>query len=109
MVARVSQETAKTSPVEVVPDAVGGEGVVSKKRPVRLIAGSVLAAGMLGVVAWYFAHAGLESTDDAQVEADVVAVPSRTTGVVVRVDFQENQPVKAGDVLVEVDPVPAQA
>jgi membrane fusion protein (multidrug efflux system) len=109
MVARVSQETAKPAPVEVLPEPVGAEGVASKKRPIRLIAGSILAAGLLGVVAWYFAHAGLESTDDAQVEADVVAVPSRTTGVVVRVDFQENQQVKAGQVLVEIDPAIAQA
>jgi membrane fusion protein (multidrug efflux system) len=109
MVAKLSQESAQPPLAEVRPPGVGTEGVVSKKRPVRLIAAAVLAVGLLSVVAWYVAHAGFESTDDAQVEADVVAVPSRSTGVVVRVAFQENQPVKAGDVLVEVDPLPAQA
>jgi membrane fusion protein (multidrug efflux system) len=109
MVARVTKEAVKPAPVEIRPEGVDSDGVVSKKRPVRLIAASVIAAVLLGVVGWYVAHAGLESTDDAQMEADVVAVPSRSTGVVVRVAFQENQPVKAGDVLVEVDRAPAQA
>jgi membrane fusion protein (multidrug efflux system) len=109
MVAKVSKEPTAPAPVEIRPAGVGTGGVVSKKRPVRLIAGAVLAAGLLGVGAWYVAHAGFESTDDAQVEADVVAVPSLTTGAVVRVNFQENQVVKAGDVLVEIDPLPARA
>lgn len=75
----------------------------SKKRAARLIALSVIGLGALGVAAWYATHAHLESTDDAQVEADVVAVPARVGGVVTKVNFVENQPVKAGDVLVELD------
>jgi membrane fusion protein (multidrug efflux system) len=109
MAARVSKQETTPGSVErvttVVPDDDGSaQRESSKKPPVRLIAGSVLAIGVVVIAGWYIAHAGLESTDDAQVEADVVAVPSRTAGAVIKVDFIENQPVKAGDLLVEIDP-----
>jgi membrane fusion protein (multidrug efflux system) len=74
-----------------------------KKNRVRLIAMGVLAVGVAGVAGWYALHAGLESTDDAQVDADVVNVPARLGGSITKVLFAENQPVKAGDVLVEID------
>jgi membrane fusion protein (multidrug efflux system) len=80
-----------------------------KKKPVRLIAGMVLGAACLGLVGYYVLHAGLEGTDDAQVEADVVSVPARTGGAVIKVHFTENQKVKEGDLLVEIDPAPATA
>ena len=54
-------------------------------------------------------HRGLEATDDAQVDADVVSIPSRTSATVTKVNFVENQRVKVGDVLAELDPSPAQA
>ena len=68
-----------------------------------MIAMGVLALGALGVVGWYATHAGLEDTDDAQLDADVVSVPARIGGLVEKVLFVENQRVKAGDVLVELD------
>lgn len=80
-----------------------------KKRPVRAIVASVVGVGVLGIATWYALHRGLESTDDAQVETDVVAVPSRVGGVITEVSFHENQAVKAGDVLVQIDPAPLTA
>jgi membrane fusion protein (multidrug efflux system) len=71
---------------------------------VRLILGVVAAVILLGSGGWYAAHKGRETTDDAQVEADVIAVPAQTSGVVEKVLFEENQPVKAGDVLAIIDP-----
>jgi membrane fusion protein (multidrug efflux system) len=75
-----------------------------KKRRLRLMAMSVLGVGAVSVVAWYMAHAGLEDTDDAQIDADVVQVPAQISGTVAAVKFEENQRVKAGDVLVELEP-----
>jgi membrane fusion protein (multidrug efflux system) len=111
MAARVSKQDPTPGPVTQArpDDEMSVIASPAKKRPVRLIAGSALAVGVLAILAWYIAHAGLESTDDAQVEADVVAVASRTAGAVIKVDFVENQPVKAGDLLVEIDPHVAQA
>jgi membrane fusion protein (multidrug efflux system) len=45
----------------------------------------------------------IESTDDAQIDGDLVSVPARTSGVVARVLFTDNQHVSAGELLVELD------
>ena len=82
----------------------------SKKGRVRAIALGVLAVGALGVVGWYAHHAGLEDTDDAQVgRGRRLRVPARIGGSVQKVLFAENQHVKAGDVLVELDPAQPKA
>lgn len=61
----------------------------------------VLLAGGGGYLwsIWY-----KENTDDAQVDADVIPVAVRTGGLVLKVHVQENQAVKEGDVLMELDP-----
>ncbi|HET7544408.1 MAG TPA: HlyD family secretion protein [Polyangiaceae bacterium] len=70
-----------------------------------LIATAVLAGGGF----WYLTHHGLENTDNAQIDGDVVSVPARVGGVVTKVLFAENQRVKTGDLLAELDAAPAQA
>lgn len=47
---------------------------------------------------------GEEKTDDAQVEADVVPIASRVAGTLKTARIHDNQAVKAGDVLFEIDP-----
>ena len=44
------------------------------------------------------------STDDAFIEAQVTAISSRVPGHVLKVHSSDNQPVKAGEILVELDP-----
>lgn len=48
--------------------------------------------------------AGKETTDDAQIEADVVPLSARVGGTVKVAKVKDNQAVKAGDVLFEIDP-----
>jgi membrane fusion protein (multidrug efflux system) len=45
-----------------------------------------------------------EDTDDAQVNGHLIQVSSRIAGQVLKVDVQENQVVKAGDTIAELDP-----
>jgi membrane fusion protein, multidrug efflux system len=45
-----------------------------------------------------------QSTDDAQVEADVVPIAARVSGTIAATRVQDNQSVKRGDVLFEIDP-----
>lgn len=45
-----------------------------------------------------------ESTDDAQVDAHIAPVTARVQGTVIKVLVDNNQAVKAGDVLVQLDP-----
>jgi len=73
------------------------------KRRRNIILGVIALVGAIGGgLFWYFRH-GREATDDAQIDADVVLVPARVSGVVKKVNFVENQRVKAGDVLAELD------
>jgi membrane fusion protein (multidrug efflux system) len=45
-----------------------------------------------------------EDTDDAQVNGHLIQVSSRIGGQVIKVDVEENQLVKKGDVIAELDP-----
>ena len=45
-----------------------------------------------------------EETDDAFLDADIVAVAPKVAGQVVKVSVENNQKVKAGDLLLEIDP-----
>jgi membrane fusion protein (multidrug efflux system) len=91
--------------------AVGTEPEDSSAKPARrnrnrpyLVLGGVvgLAAGIYVGVAWL--SSGKESTDDAQVDADTVTVSARVGGAVLHVLAADNQVVKKGQLLVEIDP-----
>jgi len=68
----------------------------------------VLAAGGAGGVFYWLDARHYESTDDAFIDADVSQVSSRIAGRVQRIDVDENQAVKAGQVLLELDPADEQ-
>jgi membrane fusion protein, multidrug efflux system len=75
----------------------------------KLVLGTVGVLAVIGGASWYVTHRGLQSTDDAQVDGEVVAVPARLSATVAHVWFVENQQVKAGDVLAELDDAVAKA
>jgi membrane fusion protein (multidrug efflux system) len=93
------QLTVAVSEDEATRDPAKPRGK-SKRNLVLLLLG--IAAAIVVAVLWVVRH-GLESTDDAQIDADVVLVPARVDGVVKKVLFVENQRVNAGDVLAEID------
>jgi len=78
----------------------------SRRRPKlgRILA--VLIVAVLAVGGYYlFRYFGTyETTDDAQVDGHIVAISSRISGHVAEVLAEDQQYVKAGDVLVRVDP-----
>ncbi len=74
-----------------------------------IVLGVLLLTVALGSGTYYVRHVGREATDDAQIDGDLVGLPSRTQGVVTRVAFTDNQKVKAGDLLAELDPEPSRA
>lgn len=69
-----------------------------------LILGILAVAGAIGGFL-YWQHASVrEETDDAQVDGHIHPVSARVGGTVVRLLVKDNQTVKAGDVLLEIDP-----
>ena len=65
------------------------------------LAGAIVLALLVFEVRFAFAH---ESTDDAFIDAHVSAIGARVAGQVTKVFVDDNQPVKKGEVLVEIDP-----
>jgi len=75
----------------------------AKKRRALMIIGGVAAVVVLGVLLYVLLTAGKETTDDAQVDADVVPIAPHVAGLVVAVPVAENQSVKKGDVILQID------
>jgi multidrug resistance efflux pump len=70
-----------------------------------VLVGVVLVAIVLVVL--YLRHAErFPSTDDAYVDADVVQVVAQVAGPIVGLPISDNQFVRAGDLLFEIDPRP---
>ena len=84
-------------------DVQAAQAGAAKKRKPFVVLAAVAAAVVVGVAGYSLLTAGRESTDDAQVEADVVAIAARVSAQVKRVAVQENQRVKKGDLLLELD------
>jgi len=64
----------------------------------------VLLVALIGGAFWTWRHfSGSETTDDAQVDSHVYAVNARVGGTLVSVNVHENQIVKAGEVLIQID------
>jgi membrane fusion protein (multidrug efflux system) len=72
------------------------------KKPFLILGGMVaLFAIITGI--YLVATANQETTDDAQVEADVVPIAARVNGQIAKRLIEDNQRVKKGEVLVQID------
>jgi multidrug efflux system membrane fusion protein len=67
----------------------------------------LLSALVLSVIVYYF-HENYPRTDDASVTANIVGIAPRVSGPITRIAVTDNQFVKAGDLLFEIDPIPYQ-
>jgi membrane fusion protein, multidrug efflux system len=72
------------------------------KRVVLLVL-LFLAVGAVSPFAWNYLQS-YESTDDAQIDGHIDPLSSRINGTVIRVHAEDNDRVKAGELLVEIDP-----
>lgn len=107
----VSRSEAPAAP----PAADAGSAKAAEDAPpkrkggFRRVALILVAAAALGGAAWY-GHGWwtdgrfLVSTDDAYVGADMAVLSPKVTGYVQSVPVADNQPVKAGDPIVVIDP-----
>jgi membrane fusion protein (multidrug efflux system) len=69
----------------------------------RIIAIAVVVLLLVAGIFWWRTR-GHESTDDAQVDGHITQIAARVGGPVIRVNVTNNMAVKAGDVLVQIDP-----
>jgi membrane fusion protein, multidrug efflux system len=67
-----------------------------------LIAVVAIVIVAVGLFVW-LSRRGKESTDDAQVDGRITQISSRVGGPIVKVNVDNNQAVKAGDLLVQID------
>ncbi|MFZ1889685.1 MAG: HlyD family secretion protein [Candidatus Binataceae bacterium] len=72
------------------------------KRVVLLVL-LILVVGAVSPFAWNYLQS-YESTDDAQIDGHIDPLSSRINGTVVRVHVEDDDRVKAGELLVEIDP-----
>lgn len=72
----------------------------------RVIIGGAIALILIVVLGalWWWHESGIETTDDAFLEAHIVDVAPQIAGQVTRVLVDDNQAVRAGQPLVEIDP-----
>jgi membrane fusion protein (multidrug efflux system) len=63
----------------------------------------LLTAGAVAPSAWNYLQS-YQSTDDAQIDGHIDPLSSRINGTVVRVHVEDDDRVKAGELLVEIDP-----
>ena len=77
------------------------KGLKNPKVRRLLIAGAVVVLlAVIGLIAYYHNR---ESTDDAQVDGHITPIASKIYGRVAEVLVTDNEPVKAGQVLVKID------
>ncbi len=69
---------------------------------------SIVLVAILAAV-FLYVYTGRVTTDDAQVDCHITAVAPQVPGYVVQLFINDNTPVKAGDVLLQIDPRPYQA
>lgn len=93
------------APTQTPPAEDAGSGSTRAMR--ALMIGTPVAL-LIGLGTWLYSRNRV-STDDAQVDGHLVPVSARVYGSVEKVQVEDNQPVKAGDLLVNIDPRDIQA
>src|ERR1700720_705315 len=96
----VPQETHSASEP---PAARSGNSLASRPHA-RIIAIVVALVLLVGGFFAYEYFQTYESTDDAQVDGHLMPLSARISGYVINVNVDDNQFVKAGTVLAEIDP-----
>jgi len=74
-----------------------------------LVTGVVIVLAIGAALLMYTRYVNRPWTRDAQVRANVIGIAPRVEGPIVQIPIQDNQPVKKGDLLFEIDPSTFQA
>jgi membrane fusion protein (multidrug efflux system) len=104
---------ASTQPSQSPPgsqaDSLEGQKATWRRKALMAAAGALVLLGVLAVgIPWTLDALNTVSTDDAFVNGHVTFVAARVSGQVARVLVDDNNRVRRGDLLVELDKKPYQ-
>jgi multidrug efflux system membrane fusion protein len=105
-------DTQKATPANPPPASHAAASALpaeSRRGKIGRIVGLLIllvAVGLAVYVVYYLDTS--PRTDDAYVQADTIGVAPQVSGRIISLRVQDNQAVKQGDVLFEIDPVPYQ-
>jgi membrane fusion protein (multidrug efflux system) len=95
------EERADDTPLE--QPVVEKKSLFALHPHARWVALAVAVVLLIGAIAAWLYYRVRESTDDAQIEGYVVPIAPRVSGTVLSVEVNDNQQVKTGTVLVQLD------
>lgn len=99
------KEDGKDKPEQQEGDAASKPPMSRRKKLLYgLIGVLVLAALVIAGVLYWLNSRHYESTDDAFIDGNISQIASRVAGRVTSIAFADNQQVKAGQLLIELDP-----
>ncbi len=84
------------------PPPAAQERTVSRLHRFVTVCGTILLLFVLWEILTYY----VAYTDDAYVRSDLIGVAPEVTGPIIELSIVDNQPVKKGDPLYRIDPVP---
>jgi len=102
-----SEQSGKSGNGSDKPSSHGKDGTPAKRGPGKtpLIILAIVVIVAIVAAAWYFISTrNIETTDDAQTDGNVVTIAPKISGYVVTLAVRDNQRVKAGDLLMKIDP-----
>jgi membrane fusion protein (multidrug efflux system) len=76
----------------------------AKKRKRIFLIATIAVIVLVGLFIWWLISRNYESTDDAQVNGHINPISARVAGTVIGIAVEDNQQVKAGEPLVDLDP-----
>jgi membrane fusion protein (multidrug efflux system) len=75
-----------------------------KSKLPLIILGIVVVIAIIAAIIYWLLTRGLESTDDAYTEGRAVAIAAKVSGYVTQLNINDNMQVKAGDLMMKIDP-----
>jgi multidrug resistance efflux pump len=80
-----------------------------KISPSHAVTFAMVALAVIATIVLYWRYSTKPWTRDAQVRANVVGIAPRVAGPIIQIPIKDNQAVKKGDLLFEIDPSTFQA
>ena len=97
-----------TAPETTTAAGSNPQGNPTRRRALAAVAATVVVAGIAYGVYWALVLNHFESTDNAYVQGNVVQLTPQVGGTVVAINADDTDHVKAGQLLVKLDPADAQ-